>query len=425
MINIRTKRILVKPLKWWVALLIALLVVLRLIGVGPRLSTVVVLIGYALCLVYYVSTKPRIDSLSISFLGLLLLALILSSPDEVFRSELRFALFCAVFLISSSLFQSEEIRYVHRKALVFICRISIVLSVISFFGFFLGINLMTSQYTDSGFVEDYENVLGGFSGIFIHSMILGPMASIAAIYAFDKALRKGKIVYWLLWVLCVGSVFMAASRAALLALVIATVVVLFSLRKRERIGSAVIIIAILFAILLPSASLITNRVVEKQRQREEMGIGVLDTRSDKYYYRLKEFWNHPLQGVGFAAIDPDLGDEFNPVTGVIEPGSSWLAVLSMSGLIGFIPFLLIVLRAWLNLKNTKQKNGRYYLFKGLLVFFFFHLLFEGYIFSAGNPMCLLVWLVIYSASDWGATEETKRKRLKLSQMDQKKKVLSR
>ena len=261
-------------------MLIALLVVLRLIGVGPRLSTVVVLIGYALCLVYYISTKPRIDSLSISFLGLLLLALILSSPDEVFRSELRFALFCAVFLVSSSLLRSEDIRYTHRQALVFICRISIVLSIISFFGFFFGLNLMTSQYTDSGYVEDYEHILGGFSGIFIHSMILGPMAGISAIYAFDKVLRKRKIVYWLLWVLCVGAVFMAASRAALLALLVASVVVLFSLKKRERIGNAMVIIAVLFAILLPSASLITSRVVEKQREREEMGIGILDTRSD-------------------------------------------------------------------------------------------------------------------------------------------------
>ena len=404
MIPSKSLRIFVKPMKWWAALLIAFLVVGRLIGGIPGIPTFAVIIGYAVCLVYFVSTKPRIDSLSLFFLGLLLLALILSSPDEVFRSELRFALFCAVFGVASSLFQSEDIRYTHRKALVFICKICVALSIISFFCFFLGINLMTSQYSDSGYIEDYENSLGGFSGIFIHSMILGPIASISAIYVFDKALRQGKFVFWALWVLCVGAVFMSASRAALLSLLIASAVVLFSLKKSKKIGNGVVLIAVCFALLLPSAGFITSRVIEKQRQREEMGKGLLDSRNDKISYRLQEFLEHPLQGVGFASIDPALGDEFNPSTGTIEPGSSWLCVLSMSGLLGFIPFLFIVVRAWLSLQKVKKRESSYFLVQGLFVFFLFHLFFEGYLFSAGNPLCLFVWLVIFSAFELGAGE---------------------
>ena len=405
MITRKSIRVPVKPMKWWVALLIALLVILRLIGVFPHLPNSVVLASYAICIAYYISTKPRIDSLNLAFLGLLLLALILASPDEVFRSELRFALFCAVFLVVSTLLQSIDIRYAHRKALVFICRIGIVLTIISFICFFLGINLMSSQYTDSGYVEDYQNMLGGFSGIFIHSMVLGPMASISAIYTFDKALRKGKLVYWGAWVLCVGAVFMAASRAALFALLIASAVVLFSLRKQGRIGGKIVIIAVVVALLLPSAGFITSRVMEKQRQREEMGQGVFDSRNEKFTYRLQEFEEHPFQGVGFAAIDPDLGDNYNPSSGVIEPGSSWLFVLSMAGILGFIPFLLIIIRAWKSMNNvakdTLKKETDYFLIRGVFVFFLIHIMFEGYLFSAGNPMCMLVWLVISCAYELG------------------------
>lgn len=412
MITSKSTRIQIKPMKWWASLLIALLVVLRLIGVFPQLPTSVVLAGYAICIAYYISTKPRIDSLSLAFLGLLLLALILASPDEVFRSELRFALFCVVFLVASSLLQSADIRYTHRKALLFVCRIGIVLSIVSFFCYFLGINLMSSQYTDSGYVEDYQNVLGGFSGIFIHSMVMGPMASISAIYCFDKALRKGKLVYWGSWVLCVVAVFLAASRAALLALLIASAVVLFSLRKRGRIGGKIVIIAAVVALLLPSAGFITSRVVEKQRQREEMGQGVFDTRNEKFTYRLQEFKDHPFQGVGFAAIDPGLGDNYNPSSGTIEPGSSWLCVLSMAGILGFIPFLLIIIRAWRSMNNvakdTLKKETDYFLIRGVFVFFLIHIMFEGYLFSAGNPMCLLVWLAISCAYELGATDKAIR-----------------
>ena len=409
MITNKSLRIFVKPMKWWVALFIALLVVLRLVGGIPRIPDIGIWIGYVVCLAYNVSTKPRIDSLSLSFLGLLLLALILSPPDEVFRSNLRFALFCLVFLVASSLFMSGDVRYTHRMALVFICKISVVLSVVSFFCFFLGINLMTSQYSDSGYIEDYGTSLGGFGGIFIHSMVLGPMASISAIYAFDNALRKGKLLYWTLWVLCVGATFMAASRAALFSLLAASAVVLFSLRKNQKIGNGVVIIAIIFALLLPSAGFITSRVVEKHRQREEMGKGILDSRNDKIYYRLREFWEHPLQGVGFASIDPELGDEFNPVTGTIEPGSSWLCVLSMSGLLGFIPFLMIVIRALINLKRVRkrERESAYFLIVGLFTFILLHMLFEGYLFSAGSPLCLLTWLILACSFELGIKDNSK------------------
>ena len=109
-----------------------------------------------------------------------------------------------------------------------------------------------------------------------------------------------------------------------------------------------------------------------------------------------EFSESPLFGVGFCAIDPATGDEYDVSTGTIEPGTSWLQVPSMTGLAGTIPFVLILLSAWKNISRKKLYPQRG-LMMGLLLTFFFHFFAEGYLFSAGGEMCAFAWLVIASS----------------------------
>lgn len=383
--------------KWYhlvVSIVITFLIIAKLVGGIPILPLMYSVIGYGFCIIMYLLQKPKYNLLFFVFLGLLLLSLSLADPDPVFRSEMRFGLFCLVMLVATPILSSPSIHTIREKAVLYLCWASVVLSVLSFFAFFLGINLMHSQYTDSGFVEEYESTVGGFGGLFIHSMILGPMASIASIYAFFKATRTNKLHYWFIWVLCVGAVFMSASRAALFSMGVSLFVILYSLSKTKEKRRSVVIILLLLILAIPYAGVITSRVVEKQNQREELGQGVFDSRFEKISYRMQEFFSEPIHGVGFAAIDPYGGDNYNHSTGTIEPGSSWLCVLSMSGLLGFIPFFLIVLFSWRHLGQARSSCANYLLIKGLFVFFSLHLLFEGYLLSAGNPLCMIAWLVV-------------------------------
>ncbi len=61
-----------------------------------------------------------------------------------------------------------------------------------------------------------------------------------------------------------------------------------------------------------------------------------------------EFESSPLIGVGFDAIDLNLSSAsggYDKDSGMVESGSSWLIILSMTGLIGAIllfPVLLVL-----------------------------------------------------------------------------------
>lgn len=113
--------------------------------------------------------------------------------------------------------------------------------------------------------------------------------------------------------------------------------------------------------------------------------------------RIKEFTSSPIYGIGFCVVDPRY-DAVNKSTGQIEPGSSWLTIASMTGLLGLITFLSIVVSSFK--KVVKIKNDFYsMLFAGCLTFFIFHMLAEGYIMAPGSYLNFIFWLLI--GSIWG------------------------
>ena len=83
-----------------------------------------------------------------------------------------------------------------------------------------------------------------------------------------------------------------------------------------------------------------------------------------------------------------------PSTGTIETGSSWLAVLSMTGIIGFIPFLIIIYKSVKRVWSKKKTNIEASLYLGLIVFLSIHMLVEGYIFAGGSVVFFIAWLII-------------------------------
>ena len=107
--------------------------------------------------------------------------------------------------------------------------------------------------------------------------------------------------------------------------------------------------------------------------------------------------NNIINGVQVAFIIPVTNkDVYNPLTGTIEPGTSWLAVLSMTGIIGFILFLSIFITCF------KQSLSNQYSIQltGLLAFFAVHLLVEGYVFAASNHVCYMFWLILGCSFDY-------------------------
>ena len=114
------------------------------------------------------------------FLYLVFLFNVLVLPIEpCFNSKLRFVQFLIVTLACSACISSARAiifrRYVFRYALMYIC----ILSIGSFFAFFLGVNYMQVG-TQLGLAE-YSSNGGTFGGLVNHSMTLGPISMISAL----------------------------------------------------------------------------------------------------------------------------------------------------------------------------------------------------------------------------------------------------
>ena len=127
----------------------------------------------------------------------------------------------------------------------------------------------------------------------------------------------------------------------------------------------------------------------KQAIREEIGTHY-DSRSILFANRIRELKESPFWGVGFSSI------KYGHVrdSGTIEPGSSWLAILSMTGIIGFSIFMRIIvdcIKGMGSNNGIKQKNA---LLIGVFVFFVCHMFFEGYVFAANSTFFFILWTLI-------------------------------
>lgn len=151
-------------------------------------------------------------------------------------------------------------------------------------------------------------------------------------------------------------------------------------------------ITILILITFPLWQSATTALQNKQKMH--VGEELFDSRAKKFEARIDEFSSSPIWGVGFAGINPHGKDKFNKMTGSIEPGSSWLAVLSMTGFVGFLLFSTLYYKS----AKISIDNQTPYLV-GLLGFYCVHMIAEGYLFAGGNPNCFLLWLIMGVAVD--------------------------
>ena len=118
---------------------------------------------------------------------------------------------------------------------------------------------------------------------------------------------------------------------------------------------------------------------------------LFNSRADLWNYRMLEFMDNPVTGIGFANSHYGFIDT---TTGTVEPGTSWGAILAMIGLLGFVPFLILILKflKHLYLDKVNLLNSAFLL--GILIFFIAHWFAEGYILAAGSFLFFYAWLCL-------------------------------
>lgn len=317
----------------------------------------------------------------------------LMATEPLFNSRVRYLLFVGVTLLCTSCISSRTafaFRNLVGRNLLFLLSL---LTIGSFFCFFLGINFMRLY---PGVSLDVTTA-GIFGGLFSHSMLLGPLAALVALMFLNAYLVDNQKVYILLFFLSAAAVIMSASRGATLALAVPIVYLFLFMKDRGKSRSRLVGLLMLAAVAaIPAGEKMASGLMEKQQGNVEAG-GTFNSRNSKWENRMEEFKENPVLGIGFCSVDLRNTEDYNTAGGV-EPGSTHLSVLSMTGILGFIPYMLLLAGAYLCVRREASPVAK------LRMSFFLamaaHATVEGYGLYAGGFLCFMYWFVIGSCYDF-------------------------
>lgn len=241
---------------------------------------------------------------------------------------------------------------------------------------------------------------GTFWGLLSHSNMLGPVASLAAVDSFSKwsASHPGRArTIWLcLMLLELATSMRAASRGALLGFVVGSAICTLISDARTKGKLAFTLVLVIF--IASGYQFIKDS--ERRYVTDEKGLlsnlshkGLTNTRERLWTERIGEFQSSPLTGVGFCMGGPDAmrvrEDGF-----MQEPGSSYLAALSMTGVVGCIGFLIMIsplITATFRMA-TKRYGPRPPLYVYTASFWLVAMLTEGFAHYVGSPFCFASFL---------------------------------
>lgn len=311
--------------------------------------------------------------------------------DPIFQPELRlvsfFLMICAIGPMNNSMFALQFRQTLHKYLSFSI----ILLSSLSFPLWFTGSKIFF-----------HSNNL--YMGLFNHSMMLGPIAGMSAIICLHKLLtgefrrKTNKVIWLVILIFSLFSTLLSGSRGAMLSLFFGVFILLILVYKNNIRRVFKVVAIILFAIVIstPVWYPYTENVRMKQEANQQAG-GTFHSRELLWNDRVTEFKKNPILGSGFASINKEIinaKDKIN-ATGGIEPGSSWLFILSSIGLLGMLAFLTVFLIPIIKgLKQEYTGQSMFITIVSILAFYSVHMLIEGYVFASGSFLFMYLWLSI-------------------------------
>lgn len=257
----------------------------------------------------------------------------------------------------------------------------------------------------------------GFKGIFERGMTLSPAAALVAIISASKVVdidvKSCRLSYAVLMV--IGSIMcvVAGSRTAIAGLVIAVAVLLWhnrrhicALLKNRKHRIAAICCCMAMVATLPVS---LEVVIHKQHVGEKHG-SILYSRQQLFSDRKAEFDSSPLLGIGYANEFPSETNGGNVRN--IQPGSSWLSILTYTGIAGGLVFLWFLIRIVIRIRRMENRGLYPPAFFPLLIFLFIDATTEGWLLFGGALMFPLFWLTIsYAWQDSNSSHTDERKLL--------------
>lgn len=329
--------------------------------------------------------RPVLNFTMFFFIIACLCSILVNDIPYFFKPLERFAAFVLIVALIGPFVQNPALRVFKNLLFKYLNYLTVVMVLLSFLGLITNSSLV---YLGRG----------GFTGLFNHSMFLSPMGAISMLtcaYYGVTSLNKRKKTIWYLFAFSSFIVCLTAgSRAALMAGIVGILYFFYKINKQNLKQYFKIILATLFigVISFPLWHSYTDKITQKMEYAEEQG-GLLTTRESLWERRLDEFNSSPIFGIGFANDSSQTENDLIIGGGQIEPGSSWLVILSMTGIFGTITFLVLLFKLITKEKKKRESFYTHYQYS-LLIFFAIHLFAEGYLLSAGSGLFFYFWLLL-------------------------------
>lgn len=349
----------------------------------------IVYYGYfAVLSIYFLFFSRNIKlNLSISiFICIGAISILVNDISNIFSPWLRLIIFIAIITPISSLINSR-IATIFRVKLfkIFILTISILI-ILSFIGYLSGLSFF------------YHTKTNTFRGLIAYCMLLSPYAGISCLYFIAKSTKEKHVINIILAILSFLVCLIAGSRGGFVATSIAALYFIITYWKNnKRVIFRATIIILTFTIALGTIlSPYMENIEKKQVNNIESGGSTFYSREALFKDRILEFYSNPIFGSGFASVNKDIAKKTSISNdGTVEPGSSWLFILSSMGIFAFIIILKLTILPVTNIFINRNKfTANEILIASIMVLFIIHMIVEGYILSAGSFLFFGAWLTI-------------------------------
>lgn len=310
-----------------------------------------------------------------------LISIIVNDIPAVFNVYGKFSGFLVLLLFASNLVNNNYIIFLRNTFINYFYYIGLVVAGLSFFGVLFNIIPRFNE----------NETAGGFSSVFSNSIFFGAYLAVLMLLTYGKWDQTKNKKYLIYFIVLSYLLILTGARSAILCFLVA---ILYFIFRNYGLGSFLIKYWYVF-IILPVLFInnIGNEHFKVINSKIEMSNNLgRNSRELLWNNRITEFSNNPFFGGGFNSVDLSISQyEFKEDSGSIEPGSSWLFLLSTLGVFGVFCFFLGLRKVFINL--VKKGDGAKYITDSLFVFFLAHFIFEGYIFAVGNILIYIFFMI--------------------------------
>ena len=371
----------------YIALIISILAINNILIITPFTPLPIYFGMFLLTIILAItSSKHGFDLATLIFVLVCFISIQVNDIPDYFKPLERIAIFVIALLVISPLLQGDYINKFKANCFKFSNKLIFVVIFISFTGKISGI------YSGLDFAEH-------FGGLTLSSMSIAPLAGVSLLISifqlkYKRLQKKHKWFFGFMVLASILVLILAASRIAIMSAIVAILYLFtrFYRNKYAKIVKVIFVFGIISALTFPLWESYTEALAHKTEQRDEEG-NLLSSREELWAFRLEEYYESPIIGIGFSNA---MYGSINYETGTVEPGTSWGAVLAMTGTLGVVTFVLIVFKAFLGNQKRNSKTGLSigHILNALLIFFMFHWIAEGYILAAGSYLFFYSWLII-------------------------------